>query len=162
MNTECSSLFIPRGYVHMPRKKRFPVASTLPDGSEKYRAFGETMITTTNNGKADVYLPGVDGRTVTARRFKELYQQIIEDAGGDQFVTENVRQLARRAAFLSQIAEAMERDYITGGDVSIEKYMDLSKVLARMIAALGTDRKQRRVDAAPSLNHYLEGKSVRE
>ena len=53
-------------------------------------------------------LPLVDGRSVTARRFKDLYQDICADMGGMDLLSEAQKQLARRAAMLSAEAERLE------------------------------------------------------
>src|SRR5262249_26868921 len=58
------------------------------------------------NGK--VILPAIDGRSTTARRYRDLIDQITNDLGGPQMVSEGQRQLIRRAAMLSAEAERLE------------------------------------------------------
>jgi hypothetical protein len=53
---------------------------------------------------------GVDGRTQTALRFRDLVEQISNDLGGPDLLSEGQRQLIRRAASLSIMAEAIEAD----------------------------------------------------
>ena len=52
-------------------------------------------------------LPLADGRSVTARRFRDIFEQVCGDLGGIEHLSEAERQLARRAAALS--AEARPR-----------------------------------------------------
>jgi hypothetical protein len=53
-------------------------------------------------------LPLADGRSVTARRFRDLYEDICCDLGGTDLLSEGQKQLARRAAMLSAEAERLE------------------------------------------------------
>jgi hypothetical protein len=53
---------------------------------------------------------GLDGRTQTARRFRDLVEEISNDLGGPSVLSEGQRQLIRRAASLSIMAEAIEAD----------------------------------------------------
>ena len=59
-------------------------------------------------GNGKVLLPLVDGRSVTARRFKDLVEDISNDLGGASELSEAQRQLIRRAAMLSAKSERME------------------------------------------------------
>src|SRR5258705_10925419 len=52
-------------------------------------------------------LPMTDGRSATARRFKDLVEDIAADLGGKDHLSESQRQLIRRAAMLSAEAERM-------------------------------------------------------
>jgi hypothetical protein len=53
-------------------------------------------------------LPLTDGRSATARRFRDLYEDICADLGGMDLLSEGQKQLARRAAMLSAEAERLE------------------------------------------------------
>src|ERR1700757_1148772 len=53
-------------------------------------------------------LPMTDGRSATARRFRDLYEDICADLGGMDLLSEGQKQLARRAAMLSAEAERLE------------------------------------------------------
>ena len=52
-------------------------------------------------------LPMTDGRSATAR-FRDLYEDIVADLGGQDLLSEGQKQLARRAAMLSAEAERLE------------------------------------------------------
>jgi hypothetical protein len=49
-----------------------------------------------------------DGRSATARRFKDLVEDISADLGGKELLSEGQRQLIRRAAMLSAECERLE------------------------------------------------------
>jgi hypothetical protein len=53
-------------------------------------------------------LPLADGRSVSARRFRDLVDDISRDLGGQDHLSEGQRQLIRRAAMLSAESERME------------------------------------------------------
>ena len=53
-------------------------------------------------------LPLSDGRSVTARRFRDIYEDVAADLGGLDQLSEGQKQLCRRAAMLSAESERME------------------------------------------------------
>src|ERR1700736_3752821 len=55
---------------------------------------------------------GLDGRTHTARPFRDLYEALCNDLGGASGLKEGQRQLAGRAATLSVMSEAMEANIV--------------------------------------------------
>jgi hypothetical protein len=59
-----------------------------------------------SNGKK--LLPMSDGRSMVARRFRDLYLDICNDLGGIDRLSEGQRQLSKRAAMLSAESERME------------------------------------------------------
>jgi hypothetical protein len=59
-------------------------------------------------GNGAKFLPMTDGRSATARRFKDLVQDISSDLGGVALLSEGQRQLIRRAAMLSAECERHE------------------------------------------------------
>src|SRR5215467_4363246 len=63
-------------------------------------------------------LPLTDGRSVTARRFRDLYEGICSDLGGADILSEGQKQLARRAA------RASRRSLHAGRQNLIASYMD--------------------------------------
>src|SRR5437660_3148817 len=59
-------------------------------------------------GNGAKLLPMTDGRSATARRFKDLVGDISADLGGVAMLSEGQRQLIRRAAMLSAECERLE------------------------------------------------------
>ena len=101
-----------------------------------------------------------DGRSATARRFRDLFEDICADLGGRETLSEGQRQLARRAAMLSAECERLEalagRDERPGAinwkdeaafkfDVNV--YGTLCDRLGRLFDRLGLERRARPTDA---------------
>ncbi len=101
----------------------------------------------------------LDGRTMVARRFRDVLDNILSDLGGRDQISEGEYQLARRAAGLSVQAEVAESTLAAGqfDKVNIDDYVKLTNGLNRTFASLGLRRRQRNI--TPSLVEYLEGTS---
>jgi len=97
-------------------------------------------------GNGKVLLPLVDGRSCTARRFKDLVEDISSDLGGLEHLSEGQKQLIRRAAMLSAESERMEALAARGeADFNIELYGMICDRLGRLFGRLGLERKTRGV-----------------
>ena len=124
-------------------------------------------------GNGKTLLPLTDGRSATARRFRDLYEDIAADLGGIDQLSEGQRQLIRRAAMLSAECERMEAmaarndrrpdDAIAWKSEApfafdLEIYGTLCDRLGRLFGRLGLERKTR--DVTPSLQSYLQAKAA--
>jgi hypothetical protein len=99
-------------------------------------------------------LPLSDGRSATARRFRDLYEDISADLGGLDRLSEGQRQLIRRAAMLSAECERLEAMSARGeAEFDIDLYGMLCDRLGRLFGRLGLERKSK--DVTPSLDQYL-------
>ncbi len=105
------------------------------------------------NGKT-LFLERVDGRSLTARRYRDLYQAFIADLGGMATVSEAQTQLARRCAAMACIAEQMEAEFVAGDGYDLERYLHLVGTLARTLTKLGLERRACDV-TEPNLHEYL-------
>ena len=95
-------------------KPRRPAADGSLALAPKRKPEARSRIT---NG-ADV-LPGVDGRTLIARRFYDICQALISDQGGQTNVSEAKIQMIRRFAAACVMAEAMEAKLARGEEINI-------------------------------------------
>src|ERR1700730_15997115 len=77
---------------------------------------------------------GLDGRTHTARRFRDLYEVLCNDLGGASGLKEGQRQLVRRAATLSVMSEAMEADIVRDMPFDSDAYGTLCDRLGRCLS----------------------------
>ena len=102
----------------------------------------------------------VDGRSSSARRFHDVLLQITEDLGGDDYLSEGKRQLARRAAMLAMTAEGMEADAVAGKPFDVDLFGQLTDRLGRCLQRLGLERVAR--DATPKLADYLDARAELE
>jgi len=110
---------------------------------------GRSRIT---NG-ADI-LPGVDGRSLIARRYRDIISAIIVDQGGAGQLAEARQQLIRRFAAASVLAEEMEARLANGQQVDISEHSTLSSTLVRLASRIGIDRIARTF--TPTVGDYIE------
>jgi hypothetical protein len=85
-----------------------PIASRTPKWA---KATARSRVT---NGKE--LLPGVDGRSLWARRYRDVLALHLSDLSGENNVTEAEKTLARRAACLVVELELMEVRFATGDE----------------------------------------------
>lgn len=102
-------------------------------------------------------MDGLDGRSQTARRFRDLVETIGNDLGGVDHLSEGQKQFIRRAATLSIMAEAMEADAVRNLAFDGEAYGVLCDRLGRCLQRLGLERVAR--DVTPTLQSYLAAKA---
>jgi hypothetical protein len=113
-------------------------------------------------GNGAKLLPLTDGRSATARRFKDLVEDISADLGGKALLSEGQKQLTRRAAMLSAECERQEALAARGeAEFNCELYGTMCDRLGRLFGRLGLERKARDV-TPPTLAQYLEAKVEHE
>jgi hypothetical protein len=110
-----------------------------------YRPKARSKIT---NGRT--VLPGIDGRTIWPRRFRDLQAQLISDLGGDDHVSTAKRSIVRRACVLMVELELRELDFVSTAPSyqHLEQYSRIASNLRRMLEALGLERVAK--DITPS------------
>ena len=113
--------------------------------------------TRVTNGKA-LFLDGVDGRTLAARRYRDLFHSFVSDLGGMDVARAAQLQLARRCATMSCQAEVMEAEFIAGDDPDLDRYLHLVGTLSRALSRLGIERKALDV-TSPTLEEYINGEN---
>lgn len=99
-------------------------------------------------------LPGIDGRSPMARRYRDIAAALISDMGGIDRCTEARLQLLRRFSAASVMAEAMEADLVNGKQINIVEHSLLSSTLVRLAQRIGISRMPKNV--TPYLHDYLE------
>ena len=109
----------------------------------------------TRKGTGAIVLAGVDGRSMMARRFREITTGIETDLGGD--LTEAQKHLVARAATLACWAEEREAELATGQDFDATQYATISNALRRLLSDLGLERRAR--DVTPDLHTYIKQKA---
>jgi hypothetical protein len=126
------------------------VAPTYPSNSRPVsrRSPGRSRLT----NKKDL-LPGVDGRTVIYRRFRDIASQIAVDQGGLEQLSEARLQLVRRFAATAVLAEQLEADLANGVEIDVERHALLCSTLTRLAQRIGIDRRAKNI--TPSLGDYL-------
>lgn len=106
-----------------------------------------------------MFLENVDERTRSARRFREIHDNMISDLGGSSMMTIGKLQLIRRVATLAIYAEQMEMDYIVDNkNFNLDEYINISRTHSQLLKLLGLDRKQAVVESQQDLNTYIKEK----
>jgi hypothetical protein len=107
------------------------------------------------NGKL---LPLSDGRSATARRFKDLVLDIAADLGGVEHLSTAEMQLIRRASMLSAECERQEALAVREDvEFDCDGYVVKTNALRRVLETIGLRRAPR--DITPSLSSYLQAKA---
>ena len=71
-------------------------------------------------------LRGVDGRTVVARRYRDVAIALADDLGGQSELGEPTKILIRQAAALTVQVETLQSKIVAGKDVNLEQLTRLS------------------------------------
>jgi hypothetical protein len=100
-------------------------------------------------------LPGVDGRSKAARRFRDIVAALVADQGGLDRCSEARLQLIRRFAAAAVMSEQMETRIAAGESIDVGEYSQLSSTMVRCASRIGIDRRARNV--TPALRDYIEG-----
>jgi hypothetical protein len=102
-------------------------------------------------------LPGLDGRSATARRFRDLVNAFVADMGGLR-CSQIKLGLVRRLAATTVQAEMLEARMVNGEAIDIATLCTLASTTVRISQRLGLERRARNV--TPSLNQYLAGRTA--
>ena len=115
-----------------------------------------TFRSAVTNGR-DV-LPGVDGRTLIARRYHDIMSAILIDQGGEDRCSESRKQLIRRFTAAAVLAEQMEARLVSGEQIDVQEHALLASSLVRVAQRIGVNRIPRNL--APTLDDYLRTKQT--
>jgi hypothetical protein len=91
----------------------------------------------------------IDGRSIWARRYRDLVCSYVDDAGGVHALSELRLSLIRRVAALTVEAERLEVDLASGRKVDVDLLARLSSHIRRIAETLGLDRAVK--DVTPDL-----------
>jgi hypothetical protein len=97
-------------------------------------------------------LPDVDGRSIIARRYRDIQSAIINsDQPGE--LSETRLQLVRRFSAAAVLAEQMESRLANGEQIDVSEHALLVSSLVRIARLIGIDRVP--VDVSPTLHDIL-------
>jgi hypothetical protein len=102
-----------------------------------------------------LFLRGVDGRSMVARRYRDVAIALADDLGGQDKLSEPSKILVRQAAALTVQVETLQTKIVSGEDVNLEQLTRLSNVLGRTLQRLGL-RKPRARPASPLAAHFAQ------
>jgi hypothetical protein len=98
-------------------------------------------------------LRGVDGRSVVARRYRDVAIALADDLGGQDKLSEPSKILVRQAAALTVQVEGLQSKIVAGEDINLEQLTRLSNVLGRTLQRLGL-KKPRPEPTSPLARHF--------
>ena len=104
-----------------------------------------------SNGARLFSVKGLDGRTGTARRYRDLIDSVTADLGGQDHISELERQLIRRHAAIAVAAEALEADLVRDMPVDLNNLGILVDRQRRIAETLGLERRARPVNDGSSI-----------
>ena len=103
-------------------------------------------------------LPGLDGRSASARRFRDLVNAFVADMGGLDHCSEIRLGLVRRLAATTVQAEMLEARMVNGEAIDIATLCTLASTTVRLSQRLGLERRARNV--TPSVGQYLAARTA--
>jgi len=109
-----------------------------------------------------VRLSGVDGRSATNRRFRDLTLAFVADLGGPGVASEADKALARQAAGAVVASEQMQARIIRGEVVDLEQATRLANAAARLLQTLRTLNKAKPAKLASPLAAHFANPPTRE
>ena len=103
-------------------------------------------------------MPSLDGRTLVARRVRDVLEEHVADLGGFDYLSTAELSLVRRAAVLTAQLEVLEGKNEAGvmSAKTLDLYCRCTGHLNRVLALLGLERRQR--DVTPTLEQHLSNK----
>ncbi|MEN3793371.1 hypothetical protein [Fulvimarina sp. MAC3] len=105
-------------------------------------------------------LTGIDGRSASARRFRDLARDFAGELGGEDALTAPQRALVRHAAAVVLESEALQAAIVRGEDVDHEQLVRVSNVLARLMRDLGVKGTGKQKEPGADLNAYLKSRNA--
>jgi hypothetical protein len=102
-------------------------------------------------------LPGLDGRSSAARRFRDLVSRFVVDMGGLDQCSEIKLGLLRRLAATTVQCELLEAQMVNGEPVNVSELCTLASTTVRLSTRLGLERQPR--DVTPTLRELLESEA---
>jgi hypothetical protein len=103
-------------------------------------------------------LAGVDGRSSTARRFRDLIAELTAEAGGAEGLSAADRSAIRQAATIMLRAEQVQAAIVRGEAVDSDTLIRLSSEARRVLAGL---RRRTRTVKPPTFREMLASRAVR-
>jgi len=122
------------------------VVQVTDEQQQRRKLKGKSRVT---NGKQ--FLPQTDGRSIIARRYRDIARAIQIEQGDD--ISETRLQLVRRFSAAAVLAEQIEARLANGEEINIVEHCQLASTMVRIAHRIGIDRIAKEI--TPSLDEYL-------
>ena len=122
------------------------------------KIFGDKVHARSRISNGRTLLPCVDGRSLYARRLRDLIGLHLSDLGGQEIASTAEQSIVRRASILTVELEHLEVKFASTGEASAEQlllYGRTASTLRRLLEAIGLHRRAKPV---PDLQTYLAAK----
>ena len=86
-------------------------------------------------------LRGVDGRSVAARRYRDVVIALANDLGGQDRLSKSSKLQIRAAASMTVSIEELQARLVNGEDIDLEQLSRLQNALSRTLASLDRRKK---------------------
>jgi len=100
----------------------------------------------------------LDRRSVEFKRYDTLRIVLINDKGGEAFVTIAEAQIIDRAAFVGMQLEMMQVNALAGNEINLDAYQRASNTQRRLLESIGLERRAK--DITPTLEEHLRRKAA--
>lgn len=101
-----------------------------------------------------------DGRSLWARRFRDIYSAHIADLGGAEMLSEGRLQLCRRAAAIAIECERLESRLAAGEEADVDQLSRLVGILGRTLERIGIDRVPKEVKPLTIAEHFAKQRAA--
>lgn len=122
---------------------------------------GPSPMARTRVGNGSAALLAADGRSLWARRYREMLADHVSDLGGVEMVTASELSILRRACALAVELEAMEATFASDGGAdpkALDVHQRASGSLRRLLESVGLERRAKAVST--DLRGYIEGRKA--
>ena len=113
-----------------------PTIDAISSSSDTLPSRARSAVTNHND-----LLPGLDGRSASARRFRDLANAFVTDMGGLDRCSEIKLGLLRRLAAITVQAELLEARMVNGEAIDIATLCTLASTTVRLSQRLGLERR---------------------
>jgi hypothetical protein len=132
-----------------PARRKPPGRKTQPQRGDKQ--YGRTAIA---NGHG--LLPGIDGRSLIAKRYGEIISAMLIDQGGADRISEARMQYIRRFTAAAVLAEQLEARLANGEEIDATEHALLCSTLVRVGNKIGLDRTLKDIGTPDPLDYARE------
>jgi hypothetical protein len=106
-----------------------------------------------------IQLPRLDGRTVSARRYRDLVIAFEAEVGVGS-LTESEKSLIRQAAALTLRAEELQSALVLGADIDTDLLVRLSGTAKRILGSIGAKADKNKPDGSADLMSYVASRAA--
>jgi hypothetical protein len=133
--------------------RRMDIASANSHGQDSSTVVARPLTIRSAVTNDPLLLRGVDGRSMVARRYRDVAISLADDLGGQDKLSEASKILVRQAAAMTVQVESLQSKIVAGEDIDLEQLTRLSNVLGRTLQRLGL-KKPRAKPISPLAEHF--------